>query len=144
MPDFPTYEIKLPLPPSVNDAYAPDRRGGIRRTAACTRWVETAGRYWRAQFDHRPVQMFTGRIRIQRVYVFKDERVRDISNFSKVLDDFLQGKLYRNDSQIDEEHSLRRIVRAAKSNKVFVYITQIGDNRFMDMLHPDFSTAYND
>lgn len=137
------YQIVLPLCPSVNNYLVTDRRGGRTYSKETKQWFEIAGRYWRSQFPEG-IELLKGRLRAQYVFVFCDEIRRDIGNYEKVVADYLQGKFYIDDWQIDEIDSRRRVIKTNQRNKVFIYITEIEDKRYMDMLHPEWDEAYAD
>ena len=60
----------------------------------------------------------------------------DISNFVKVAEDYLQGKFFENDNQIDEIFIKRRIDKSQKRSFLFIFIEEIEDKRIVDMLNP--------
>lgn len=137
----PNFRIKFPLPPSMNDAWTGTGIRGnfaLRRSKHYNNWIELAGTFFRQQF---PVgipadKMLKGRVRVQYIVYQNDERARDVDNYSKIITDYLQGKFYENDSQIDEVHITRRIDLTAKRNFLFVFVTEIEDKRRVDMFNP--------
>lgn len=131
--------ITLPLPPSVNAMHGygnkigSKRAPGVFRSAEYNEWIQYAGIEWRRQFPWGVPVLMQGRLRAQYIFTFIDNRGHDICNREKCLSDFLQEKIFENDSQIDEAHFLRRIERGGKS-RVDCWITEIPDTRFVDML----------
>lgn len=132
------YHITLPLPPSVNAMYARDKRGGTRRSGEYTAWVQYAGIAWRKQFPAGVPSLMTGRLRASYVHIFTDGIPRDIDNYCKVASDYLQGKFYQNDNQIDEWHIVRRLEKGGE-NRTMIWITQIADTRHVDMFSQEFA-----
>jgi len=126
----------FPLPPTLNNAWAANRFGGLRRSPKYNAWTEVANRYWRSQYPE-PVTMLTGRLRAQYIVKLKDLRPHDIGNYEKIIADFLEGKFYENDSQIDEVHIIRRVDRQIDKNFIHAYVSEVPDVRFMDLLSPD-------
>lgn len=61
---------------------------------------------------------------------------RDVDNYSKIVSDWLQGKFFANDEQIDEIHITKRIDLSINRNLLYVFITEIEDRRRVDMLNP--------
>jgi len=142
---FPYYQIKLTLPTSVNNSHTVGKGYRCQKTKkwvkAVTRsgeysdWLEIAGREFREQFPAGVSDKFTGRLRVDYIFVWNHEsrgrNSSDISNREKALSDFLEGKFFLNDNQIDEQHHYRRI-RPFTENSVFVRIFEINDRRYDD------------
>ena len=61
---------------------------------------------------------------------------RDLDNYLKAPLDYLQGKFYLDDKQIDEHHNIRRRSKEGV-NRVKIWITETPDNRFFDMFNPE-------
>jgi len=95
-------KLVLPIPPSLNQCYA------ARHIKGRTIYYKTkTARDWE-NAQHIPKQaLLEGRLKVVYSYAFKDKRVRDISNYVKLLDDFLEGKVFKNDSQIDDARQIR-------------------------------------
>ena len=98
-------------------------------------WLEIAGREYREQFPAGVYQKFAGRLRVDYIFIWNHESKgrdkSDISNREKVLSDFLEGKFFQNDNQIDEQHHFRRI-RPFTEDSVRVRIYEIDDRRYLD------------
>ena len=129
--------ITLPLPPSVNAMYARDRRGSTRRSSEYTDWIQYAGISWRKQYPAGAPALLTGRLRASYVHIFTDGIPRDIDNYVKCAADYLQGKFYLNDNQIDEWHILRRLSKEG-DNRTMIWIAQTSDVRHVDMFSEEF------
>lgn len=93
----------LPTPPSVNRMY---RRVGTRmiKSQGCRLWEKQAGLDLMAQ---RPAQ-FRGRVHIDLVFGFPDNRVRDGDNYVKATLDLLRhmGVIEDDNSRIVASHSV--------------------------------------
>lgn len=96
------FECLLSIPPSINQCYA------ARHIKGRTIYYKTKkARDWENS-QYIPKQpLFEGRLKVTYRYAFKDKRIRDISNYVKILDDFLEGKIFKNDNQIDEANQIR-------------------------------------
>lgn len=134
-------QIKLPLPPSVNAAYSGTGIKGNyskKRTEDYNNWLELAGTFFRLQFPQglTPDSMIKGRVRSTYLIVRTNAHGCDISNYVKVAEDYLQGKFYLNDSQIDEIFIKRRIDPAQKRSFLYVFVEEIEDKRMVDMFNP--------
>lgn len=141
----PYYEITLTLPTSVNAAHAVSRGHKDKKTKKWTRvkirsaeyteWLDTAGREYRRQFPCGIGNRFTGRLRVDYIFIWnkgsRSTPLSDVSNREKVLSDFLESKFFDNDNQIDEQHHYRRIVTEG-INRVIVRIYEISDRRYDD------------
>lgn len=155
MPAF--YEISLSLPPSINASHSVGRGHKDPKTGKWQRvkfrsseykeWIKIANLEYRSQFPVGVHAPFKGRVSVHYIFIWtllsKDATGRltgdtsDISNREKVLSDFLQGKFFDNDNQIDEQHHYRRFVANGK-NKVIVRIYETKDKR-----HEDFNFIFN-
>jgi len=139
------YEITLPLPTSINAAHTVGGgykckvtgkwRRQVVRSDDYNTWVQYAGIEWRKQFPYGVAEIFTGRIRVDYIFLWIDgargTESSDIGNREKVLSDFLQKKFFENDRLIDEQHQYRRLTRHGE-NRVIVRVTEIPDHRFDD------------
>ena len=137
----PKFTLRLPLPPSLNQAY----RGtgikgnyGLMRTQQYKDWLTNAGFFFRQQFPLGipAADMIGGRIFMQYIVYQCDNIRRDVDNYSKIVSDWLQGKFFANDEQIDEIHITKRIDLSINRNLLYVFITEIEDRRRVDMLNP--------
>jgi Holliday junction resolvase RusA-like endonuclease len=135
---FPYYEITLDLPTSVNASHTVGRNkkgGHIVRSGEYTRWIHTASAQYRQQFRAGVGLKFTGRLRVDYIFIWneksKGKDSSDISNREKVLSDFLQSKFFDNDKQIDEQHHYRRITKEG-FDRVLLRVYEIPDRRFDD------------
>lgn len=139
-----SFAIVLPLPPSINAAHTVGKKlvnkraiasaGSDRivsRSAEYNDWVQFASIEYRKQFPYG-AEKIKGRIRCDFIFVFKTA-AGDTDNRIKVLQDFLQGKFFENDSQIDEPHAYKRISKE-KGGKVIAIIREIDDRRYEDPL----------
>lgn len=138
------YQFTLPLPISVNAMHTVRRGEGAKRYTPSpvefTRskeykdWLIDAGIAFRKVFAHGLVK-FTGRVRVDYCFVWQESArgasASDIANREKVLSDFLQGKVYDNDNQIDEQGHYRRYVKVGQPH-VIVRVTEIPDRRYDD------------
>jgi crossover junction endodeoxyribonuclease RusA len=79
----PDFKIKLPLPPSVNAAYA-NAKKGRRKTDALTNWTSEAFSEMRGKRFNK----LTGNIAVRYSLAFPDKKKRDIANYEKALSDF--------------------------------------------------------
>lgn len=105
------------------------------RSAQYTDWLKRAAIEFRAAFP-MGVEPFTGRLRADYVFIWhagdKGRESSDLSNREKCLSDFLEGKFFLNDNQIDEQHHWRRIAPDGIS-RVLVRIYEIDDRRFTEV-----------
>lgn len=126
-----SYQIVLPMPPSLNAMHGYARGGKVvYRSDKYKAWLEYAGISYRMQYPCG-VQLLSGRLRAQYLYIFTDTRDSDVFNREKCLSDFLQNKFFVNDSQIDEGQVFKRKSSHGQS-RVRVWITEIPDNRHLD------------
>lgn len=146
MPQYPSFTITLPLPTSVNAMHTVSR--GFRcpktkkwkrveaRSGEYTDWLARAAVKYRGAFP-MGVEPFTGRLRVDYWFLWhegdKGRESSDLSNREKCLSDFLQGKFFVDDKQIDEQHHYRRIVTDGES-RVIVRIYEIEDRRFIPIV----------
>ena len=131
------FYIELPLPTSVNAMYV-----GVRRNYSkpYKKWRVRAGEHYRNQFgvDGVPVSdQLTGRLSFQitLIEVTKLE-TRDVDNYIKAAQDFLQAKFYENDKQIDEPSGIRRYSKVGR-DRVKIWVTEIPDRRWIDLFNPE-------
>lgn len=136
------YTITLPMPTSVNASHTvgigfknPKTKKWTRalpRSAEYTAWLAEAAIVCRQQFP-MGVDAFAGRVRVDYTFVWnqhdKAKVSSDIGNREKCLSDFLEGKFFLNDNQIDEQHHYRRI--DAGQSRVICRIYEIEDRRFL-------------
>jgi len=137
-----SFYLTLPMPPSINAMHDYTKRVkgkhqmGVFRSSEYTDWIQYAGIEWRRQSNFGSLAMLHGRLRAQYVFIFDSDRDQDVNNREKCLSDFLQNKLFENDCQIDESFHWRRIMRHTPP-KVHCWLTEIPDQRFIDMFNPD-------
>lgn len=140
------FDLTLPMPVSINAAHALTggkfnyktkkyERSKVR-SAEYTEWTEYAAIAWRKEYPCRVKNLFIGRVRIDLIFVWiagdRGTASSDIDNRIKVLQDFLQGKFFVNDSQIDEIHAFRR--HAADGDPhVKIRVTEISDRRPLEI-----------
>jgi Holliday junction resolvase RusA-like endonuclease len=120
-----SYEVTLPLPPSVNVMYRSVYRSGRIRVV-----VSKAGRAFRHACypllkDYR--KPFTGEIALSCVFYFKTKR-SDLDNRLKALLDVLETNefgfgLFDNDIQIMELHAFKEY--DPKNPRVHVVVTEL-------------------
>jgi len=132
------YEITLPMPVSINAAHTIGRgRKGqhMIRSSAYTAWLEYAAIAFRQQYPVKPKELFTGRLRLECILCFIDgargSDTSDADNRIKACQDFLQGKFFENDKQIDMIVAHRRKVKDGDA-RVIVRIYEIPDWRYDD------------
>lgn len=133
--------IRLPLPPSINRAYiGTGRRGdvGKKRSYDYENWIENAGTFFRLQFPEgiKHEDILKGRVLCRYILLSRDFVPRDVSNYIKVAEDYLRGKFYEDDNQIDEIYIRRRIDESLNRNFLLVWAQEIPDKRKIDMLNP--------
>lgn len=127
-----SFSLVLPMPPSVNKMHGfADRGKVVFRSKEYMGWIQWAGISWRKQFQYAPSPLM-GRLRAQYMFIFTDSRhlISDTFNREKCLSDFLQGKIYGNDSQIDEGQVFKRVHDFGK-DRVRIWLTEIEDLRFL-------------
>jgi len=131
------YSIKLPMPISVNASHTIGKgRNGrhLIRSKSYNDWLQYAAISFRQQFPVKP-QLFTGRIRLECILCFVDgargSDTSDADNRIKSLQDFLQGKFYENDKQIDLVIAHRRKIKATDAH-VLVRVYETPDYRYDD------------
>lgn len=150
------YQFTLPMPVSINAAhtvrrgevpkkyqkYQPPSPVDFARSKEYTDWLIDAGIQWRKAFPFG-VQKLGGRIRVDYCFVWVDgargTALSDIGNREKALSDFIQGKVFENDRNIDEQGQYRRLVPAfdvstnkKNENHVIIRVTEIPDRRHDD------------
>lgn len=109
------FDMELPLPISCNAMHAPGRDGGIILTQGTRQY------YWNmsALLDQEWAGgLIQGRLCAEVWLYENDLRRRDISNYTKTLFDALEGKVFENDSQIDEVHLYRGEMRKTPGVRV--------------------------
>lgn len=93
--------IDLPLPPSTNDIWTSDYRGGVMRSKKYKAWLRHAGQefiVWKAQHRIRTIDPLEGPF--CALILFADTARGDVDNRVKPLLDFAQHvRLIVNDSQ---------------------------------------------
>lgn len=96
-------EFILPFPPSVNGLYA-NRRGGRCKTDKYKAWITEAG--WMLQAQTHRHHRHTGPVSFTLIAMRPDNRIRDLDNLHKALQDLLvRHQIIGDDSQIVETHS---------------------------------------
>lgn len=97
--------------------------------------MDAAGVAWRDQFPGGVAKIFTGRLRVDYVFVWPINDPAglssDIGNREKVLSDFLQKKFFPNDNQIDEQRQYRNLWGGQRPY-VIVRVSEIKDTRCTD------------
>ena len=86
------------MSPAINRMYKTTRAGGFYKTQEAKDWIDEAT-YSLMQYRTK-YKMIDGTVSLRVDFYFK--RDRDIDSSLKSLFDLLQGKLYKNDSQIIE------------------------------------------
>lgn len=90
--------IKLPYPPSFNDAWKPRRRGGLYKSGVAVTWQTHAA--WQVKAVMGARKPLEGPVALKVIAHRPDKRNRDADNLIKLLQDALQeGGLVANDSQ---------------------------------------------
>ncbi len=135
---FPFYQLTLTMPTSVNNSHTVGRNskgGHIVRSSDYVGWLQAAFFEYSNQFPCGVGQIFTGRLRVDYIFIWNETSPgrdsSDIANREKVLSDFLQKKFFKNDSQIDEQHHYRRIVKSGH-DRVMLRVYEINDRRYDD------------
>lgn len=108
------------------------------RSSEYKNWLIDAGIAWRKKYPHG-VRKFANRVRVDYVFIWvagsPGAQTSDIGNREKVLSDFIEGKVYENDKQIDEQGQYRRFVPpynadgSKNENHAIVRVTEIPDRR---------------
>lgn len=134
------------MPPSVNASHTVGRKFTNKRTVAYhgtdraitrseeyTTWLQYAAIEFRKQYPYGVPKKLEGRIHIDYIFVFPTA-AGDTDNRVKVCQDFLQGKFFENDSQIDEPHPTKRIMKTEKGDKgkAIIIMREIPDRRYED------------
>lgn len=128
-----SFSLVLPLPPSVNAMHVFGKGGRIvARSSVYKTWIQYAGISYRKQFPRFPEPLM-GRLRAQYLFIFTNTD-GDVFNREKCLSDFLQGKLYGDDEQIDEGQVFKRIGTHGL-DRVRVWLTEIPDQRHIDTIN---------
>jgi Holliday junction resolvase RusA-like endonuclease len=91
----------LPWPPSLNRTYRAHGRG-VHKSDAATgyAWLVIAA------LNDQDVRMLTGDV-VVRLDLYRPAKRGDVDNYSKVLLDQLQGRVFADDSQVVELHIVR-------------------------------------
>jgi len=117
--------LTLPIPPSVN-SYWVNARGGSHK------FLSEKARQFRSDVLHILLKenlidlKITQRLKYTCYLYFPDKRKRDIDNYHKgVLDALTNGKVYLDDSQIDEMYVFRKEI--IKNGKIEIIIETLGD-----------------
>lgn len=103
--------LVLPFPVSLNAAYAGAGRG-LRLTDKAKAYkaevYQLANAAYRDPISYNPKPMLEGDLAM-RIWLYRPERRGDIDNFTKLLQDSLQGVIYKNDNAIVEQHLYKRL-----------------------------------
>ena len=98
--------LKLPWPPSVNQAYTPIGYGRLIKTRVAREYFKVVGKILQAK---RFKPFGKARLRVYAICTPQDRRPRDLGNLDKVLMDSLEKSgLFDNDAQIDDLRYIRR------------------------------------
>ena len=124
----------LPLPPSINVAYATDFRTRRRYL------TKVAKDYYSEIKDYLKTKKYNtleGEVIVNFVYYFKDHRIRDVSNYIKILEDSLvKNKVITDDSRVrklyvEKEYDKKNprvevlITRDSKKLKIVQYLRRM-------------------
>lgn len=96
------HSLILPYPPSSNRYWRKTNTGRVYVSEEARSYREQAA--WLAKIAG--AELMTGAL-MMTLRIFRPRKVGDSSNRIKVLEDALQGVLYKNDSQIVEHHIYR-------------------------------------
>lgn len=116
--------IKLPLPPTVNNAYGVNRKSGAR-------YLKTAQKEYREAViklvrENKWDFQANVRLTLHIVLNFEDNRKNDLDNRIKPLwDACTHAKVWEDDSLIDDYHVLRGIV--GKPGGVYMQLQAVED-----------------
>lgn len=91
-------KITIPMSPAINRMYKTTRNGGFYKTPEAKAWIDEA--YYSLIPYRQSHEMVNQPVKLSVDFYFK--RDRDIDSSLKSLLDLLQGRIYRNDSQIIE------------------------------------------
>lgn len=147
------YQVTLPMPPSINNAHdltqarkifvngKPQWVRSKVRSAEYRDWTQRAGNRWNGYFPQGVPRKLVGRLSMYGIFMWNESSTSicgiqngessDIDNRIKCLADFLQHKMFENDSMIDEHHHVRRIVKDGP-DCVKLRIYEIPDSRYDD------------
>lgn len=128
-----SFEIILPMPPSLNQLFPANKAGRRFKSKRYKDWLIDAAHAYRQQFRGKHAYL-QGRLRAIYTFCFNNMMQRDIANYEKPVSDFLSGKFFDDDCQIDEMISTRQIMKG-KTNQVLIYMQEIPDRRFDRILH---------
>lgn len=142
--DYRQHKITLPMPPSTNARLSVGPQAGkyhksgkqkiVFRSPEYKAWIEHAAIHYRNQCPGG-TQLLEGRLRAQYVFFFNSARDQDVANREKCLSDFLEHKIFKNDAQIDENFSYRKI-RPGIEQHVVCFLTEIPDMRYEEGFAP--------
>jgi crossover junction endodeoxyribonuclease RusA len=89
------------IPPSVNHAYANNRKGQRILTATAKVWVSTAGCIARAEARKQGWKCSQGVKLVMEIWVYwPDNKRRDTNNLFKLMCDAFEGVLYDDDRYV--------------------------------------------
>lgn len=115
------YHYVLPFPVSVNAIY----QVAYKRIILTTKAREYKNKLERAIENMNVENLGKARLSIQYVLFAPDNRDYDVANYEKLLTDCLQGVVFDNDSQIDDNRQTRGQVDPANPRvEVFVKVIQ--------------------
>lgn len=122
MPEAPvSFELEMDYWPVSSNALHAPMNGGIVLTTAARQYYWQVAEMLRVKYGCKPM---LGRIRADVWFHESDLRKRDINNFTKSLFDALEsGKVFEDDSQIDETHLYRGELRSPA--QIRIKLTQI-------------------
>lgn len=96
------FMAKLPVPPTANNLFVNNKRGGRFTSNAYKKWQEEV------VIDSDFLIPLAGRLKAKYTYVFPDNRKRDLGNFEKAISDILVKRgVIEDDSQIDHLELIR-------------------------------------
>jgi len=128
------YLLTLPMPISVNKAWDIGRgRAGrhLKRSDEYDEFTRRANTVWQSLCRQQGIpEHLDGRLRLDICFNIHNV-LSDTSNRVKILEDWLQGKFFKNDNQIDDIRLTKRIWREIPE-QAEVCISQIEDLRFQD------------
>ena len=96
-------KITLPLPTSINRTYR-SGSGHFYKSQEAKDWEEEANYAWYKQRSFFK-KLTLDDVRLDIVFFLK--RDRDIDSGLKIVFDFMQNKIYKNDKQIKELHVIK-------------------------------------
>lgn len=116
------FALRLPLPPSTNDLYAPGKGGQRRMSDRAREFRQQARALVLERRGVLNVKPTTARLAIAMRLIAATARDCDVANIEKATTDALEGVVYANDAQIDWNLQFRGEAGSVKGGAVDVWI----------------------